>query len=176
MRDVEPLGEIQQAGATIFRYGFQLDGPALAEYLRDRQQEALIRANKLPPGVQLSPSEQHRSMRGDGEVWIDADGFPVRQILNVYLPGSAEQGATRAEMTIDFRDFGPHAVAVPFAWQEFLRNAGETAGAAAPMSAGLVLGLLAFAALLRWRGSRRFAGALSIALIISIVGGPLGSA
>lgn len=127
VRDVQPLGEEQIAGRTVTRYAFQIDAMALERYLRERQQAALRQANRLPPGVELRPADEYHRLRGSGELWLAADGLPVRQVLHITLPASGDQPASRAQVTMDFAEFGPLPPGMPLFWQQWLggRCAGQ---------------------------------------------------
>ncbi|MFN3374845.1 MAG: hypothetical protein ACK44M_14925, partial [Chloroflexus sp.] len=164
VRDVQLLGEEQVAGRVVMRYAFQIDAMALERYLRERQQEALRQANRLPPGVELRPADEYHRLNGTGEVWIDVDGLPVRQMLNLTLPASGDQPASRAQLTMDFADFDPLPLRMPLFWQQWLGVLCGASDAALPVIGALLAGLGAVIVLIRWRGSRRPAGGLAVAL------------
>ncbi|WP_299645309.1 LamG-like jellyroll fold domain-containing protein [uncultured Chloroflexus sp.] len=173
VRDVQPLGEEQVAGRVVMRYAFQIDAMALERYLRERQQEALRQANRLPPGIELRPADEYSRLRGSGELWLAADGLPARQVLHLVLPASGDQPASRAQLTMDFADFGPLPLKMPLFWQQWLGVLRGASDAALPVIGALLAGLGAVIVLIRWRGSRRLAGGLAVALIAALVGGPL---
>ncbi|WP_322512232.1 LamG-like jellyroll fold domain-containing protein [Chloroflexus sp.] len=173
VRNVQPLGEEEVAGRVVTRYAFQLDAMALERYLRERQQAALQQANRLPPGVELRPADEYSRLSGSGELWLDANGLPARQMLDLILPASGDQPSSRAQLAMDFAGFGPLPPNMPLFWQQWLgwlRAASDTAW---PVVAALLAGLGATAILIRWRGSRRLTGGLAVALIAALVGGPL---
>ncbi|MGC8800346.1 MAG: LamG-like jellyroll fold domain-containing protein [Chloroflexus sp.] len=173
VRDVRLLGEEQRAGHTVTRYAFQIDAMALERYLREHQQEALRQANRLPPGVELRPAAEYDRLRGSGEVWINADGLPVRQILDLVLPATGDRSTSRAQLTMDFAGFGPLPSAWPLFWQQWLGTLHDISDVALPIVAALLMGLGATILLIRWRGSRRLSGVLAGVLIVTLVGGPL---
>lgn len=173
VRDVQPLGEEQVAGRAVTRYAFQIDAMALERYLRERQQAALRQANRLPPGVELRPADEYSRLRGSGELWLAADGLPARQVLHLVLPASGDQPASRAQVTMDFAEFGPLPPGMPLFWQQWLGALRGASDAALPVVGALLAGLGAAILLIRWRGSRRLAGGLAVALIAALVGGPL---
>ncbi|MGB9754378.1 LamG-like jellyroll fold domain-containing protein [Roseiflexus castenholzii] len=173
VRDVQSLGEEDVSGRVMTRYAFRLDGMALERYLRERQQSALRRANRLPPGAELRPADEYNRLSGTGEVWLDADGFPRRQMLNLVLPSGDDQPASRAQLTMDFFGFGPLPPGLPLSWQQWLSSLHAMSDAALPVGAALVLGLGAAILLIRRRGSRWMVSSLSVALMVSLVGDPL---
>ncbi|MEF3274680.1 MAG: hypothetical protein K6356_09830 [Chloroflexus sp.] len=176
-RDAQTLGMQDVAGQRVTRYTFQIDGVALERYLRERQQTALRQANRLPPGVELRPAEEYSRLQGTGEVWINDDGLPVRQILQLTLRAKADQPASRAQLTMDFSNFGPlPSDTLPLFWQQWLWSLRTIGDSVLPFTVALLLGLGATIGLIRWRGSRRLSSLLATVLITALVGGPLLSA
>ncbi|MGQ0603020.1 MAG: hypothetical protein ACT4QE_15155, partial [Anaerolineales bacterium] len=62
----------------------------------------------LPPGVTLDLPRAYTGMTGTGELWVNADGFPIRQILRLQFPATGDERA-EAEVTVDFSGFGSPA-------------------------------------------------------------------
>jgi hypothetical protein len=106
---VEFLGYLQAAANIQLRadsdypdliiYTFDIDGVEYANYVRDLGQ------SQLPPGQQnarLMPSPILQQMTGSGELWIDADGHPRRQILDIYIPEINERYHSQAFMVVDY--------------------------------------------------------------------------
>jgi hypothetical protein len=108
-RDVVPIGTQMRGGQAITRYQFTVDGPAFATSMAAQANETLRARGELPPGAQVVEAAHYRDMTGSGELWVDADGLPVRQSLQLQFP---EQGGQRvsADIAIDFFDYGyaPH--------------------------------------------------------------------
>jgi hypothetical protein len=103
----EPAGE-----NGVARYTFEVDGPGFAAYMRDGMMQQLTSQGKIPIGVEVNISEALASLTGTGEIWIAADGLPVRQALHLqFPPGSADQ--VQADVQVNFRDFGPLPAAPP---------------------------------------------------------------
>src|SRR5690606_30641534 len=75
---------------TFTRHTFTIDGPAFAGYMRTQMEETLRARGELPSGVHLQTSDYLAALRGDGELWVRADGLPLRQILRLTFP--EEQG------------------------------------------------------------------------------------
>ena len=93
-------------GISFTRYTFELDGPVYAAFVRDQMQASLAQQGKLPAGAQLDLPSQYRDMTGEGELWVSADGLPLRQIINMRFPPDSDF-KTEALSTINFSDFAP---------------------------------------------------------------------
>ncbi len=91
---------------TFTRYTFRIDGQSYATYLRDQMEKHLAAGGELPPGVDLDLPKQYVNMTGDGELWVGADGLPMRQILHLYFPPRPDDQEVRAKVTVDFSNFG----------------------------------------------------------------------
>jgi hypothetical protein len=88
----------------IERYGFAINGHLLAEQVRDQMQQEM--QGTLPPGMTLSPSPLYQRMTGQGELWVNAAGVPVRQLLDLDIPQVNEQYDVRLHIDVTFSDFG----------------------------------------------------------------------
>ncbi|MEM7798765.1 MAG: hypothetical protein AAF633_06220, partial [Chloroflexota bacterium] len=80
-------------------YTFDINGEAYANYVA-----RTIREN-LPPekqGAIISPAPMLKAMTGSGELWLDQDGVPRRQILNTNVPEVNARYSARSEMVITF--------------------------------------------------------------------------
>ncbi|MCB0201741.1 MAG: hypothetical protein KDI03_16875, partial [Anaerolineae bacterium] len=100
-RAIEP---VVAGGEEFQRIAFDLNGERFGEYVRDVMTQQM--QGQLPPGMALDAPPQFASMTGTGELWIDADGLPRRQIIDFALPEISEQYDTSTHMVIDYRDFG----------------------------------------------------------------------
>ena len=87
---------------TFTRYTFRIDGRPYATYLRDQLERHLAETGELPPGVSLDLPKQYVDMTGDGELWVGADGLPLRQILRLHFPPRPDEQETHAQVTVDF--------------------------------------------------------------------------
>ncbi|MEE8389604.1 MAG: hypothetical protein V3S14_02260, partial [Anaerolineae bacterium] len=67
-------------------YAFDLNGPALATYMRDQLEQHLRERGELPAGVDLDTSDVYRKARGQGEVWLDEAGLPRRMTAHLTFP------------------------------------------------------------------------------------------
>lgn len=166
VRDVRASPPETRAGITFTRYSFALDGPRLAEHMRAQLEAAMRQRGELAPGARLQVPDYYRDMAGTGELWVGADGLPVRQVLDLAFP---ERNGERvnAQITLDFSQFGRAAglaglLADPADLAPFIGGLLTLAGA---------LGLAA--ALVAFRHSRRLEAALAVALTVALVAGPL---
>ena len=71
------------------RFSFDLNGPALAGYLRDRLEQQLLDEGKLPQGVTIDTPVEYRDAQGGGEIWVDGDGLPARLTVHLIYPEAA---------------------------------------------------------------------------------------
>ncbi|MGD8903590.1 MAG: hypothetical protein PVI67_08495, partial [Anaerolineae bacterium] len=170
--------------AQIACYGFNLDGPALAVYLRDRLERQLAEQGGLPLGVTLEAPAVFRDMTGDGELWVDGRGLPLRLTMHLAFPAQPDGSHLEAEVQTDFSGFSEEAVAVLDSPSDPMASVGTSLGSGRPFlpvgavravstSAGLVCVLAATALLLVPRRSRRLYVAVVIAVILSMIVVPL---
>jgi hypothetical protein len=103
-RDIRLSEAAGESGLTS--YTFDVDGPGFAAYLKKQMTQLLTSQGKLPVGVELSLSEQLASLTGAGEIWIGADGLPVRQVLHVQFPPTSQE-QVQADIRVTFQDFAP---------------------------------------------------------------------
>ncbi|MEZ4591407.1 MAG: hypothetical protein R3D55_09735 [Chloroflexota bacterium] len=71
-----------QPQLTIYEY--DIDGAKFAEYALPVIRRQLSPEQQMSPIV-LPPAMQQ--MTGHGELWVDADGYPQRQILDITTRG-----------------------------------------------------------------------------------------
>ena len=98
--DVAEIEPAETAEGSLRRYAFKVDGPTFAEYQRQRAQAAL--GGQLPQGVELQASTALQAMSGTGELWVDGNGLPRRQIMDLNLPDATERADVRLHMVVDF--------------------------------------------------------------------------
>ena len=110
-RAVKILGSERQGDTTLAHYQFELDGQRYAEYIRDETRRWREQQDRpLPPGLTYDPPAQLRGMTGRGEVWVQPDGLPTRQIIDAELPDNAGQG-TRFQSNTVYAKFEQSSVA-----------------------------------------------------------------
>jgi hypothetical protein len=171
--------------ATLTRYTFDLNGVKYAEYMRGQMEENLRRKGELPNKANLAPVRAYVDMIGSGEIWVNADGLPVRQMINIQFP--SEPGASEwleAQIATNFTDWPTMPTAtLNQLWQDptslgsnILALGGITPRqineAAIRVSLLLFMGGLAFL-LIRYRRSRRIYVGLAAAIIGAMVVIPL---
>lgn len=108
LRDVTRAGEESSHGLDYTRYTFTIDGLAFARYSRDQMQQAMHARGELPPTMQLEISAYHAQMSGDGELWVGADGLPLRQIIRLRFPAQNDERVA-AQIAVNFFDYGSGA-------------------------------------------------------------------
>ena len=170
VREAEPLE--QSPTLHVSRYTFQLDGPKLADYLRDRLVRYLTERGELPPGVEVDVPPSVHQMDGNGELWVDAHGLPLRLTMHLAFPEQKDGSQVEADVQTDFAGFPQDDRKEPLAALGSVRFPSvslpaDAAGAAAP-SAVLACSLLAVVLLIS-RHSRRLYVTVITVLVFSMV-------
>lgn len=176
MRDVQAHPPEERAGIALTRYSFTLDGPSFAAYMRDQMVAALQARGELPAGANLGASDYYQQMTGDGELWVGANGLPLRQLLNLNFPAQGDQ-STHAQIVVDFARFGtPQLTPIAYVRSGDLSGLLATFPSALPALTPLAL-LFAFigfaCVVVYYRRSRLVYTGLVTALILSMVVGPV---
>jgi subtilisin-like proprotein convertase family protein len=160
-------------------YSFDVDGPAFARYLRDQLERHLIEKGELPAGLSLESSSLYRGVSGQGQIWIDDAGLPLRLAVHLnYLP---EENGDRVEAQIktDFSGFDRQRLAVSQTWTERLASASSLPRMPgdwqkAGWQAGVILSCIGLLLVLTTQGkSKKVYAALVVALVFSMVVTPL---
>jgi hypothetical protein len=86
LREVQELGTETRAGISFTRYGFSVDGPALADYLRQETEAQMRATGQLPAGVHLQTPTVFAGLAGTGELWVDGRGLPLRLSMDLTFP------------------------------------------------------------------------------------------
>ncbi|MGC9396741.1 MAG: LamG-like jellyroll fold domain-containing protein, partial [Anaerolineae bacterium] len=168
--------ESAAADVTLYtsRFTFDIDGHAYAVYMRDQTEKYLAEQGQLPPGVDLDLSRQYLDMTGQGELWVDADGYPLRQILHLQFPARSDEQDIHAEVTVDFSGFARGGKSVSRRISESTnRQIGESANQRVSESALGILSLAFCVALVAYSGSKKLYVALAVVLIASMICTPL---
>jgi hypothetical protein len=157
----------------VTQYNFEVDGRGFAAYLQERLIEQLTTQGKLPVGVEVSLNEQLASLSGTGEIWIRADGLPMRQVLHLQFPPTSQE-QTQADVQVTFTDFAPLPGAGTSSMTplEELHEALGTQGSRNVMLATIFLALLGLALLLGLRHKPVYV-AIVITLIAAMIVGPI---
>jgi len=93
-------------GKNLNRYAFDINGRQYAEYMRLQMQDYMRRQGELPPGVTLGLTRQYVDMKAQGEIWLNEEGLPVRQLIHLEFP--PERGALNwyaADITTHFSNW-----------------------------------------------------------------------
>jgi len=155
---------------TFTRYTFRIDGRSYAAYLRDQLERHLAEQSELPPGVELDLPKQYVDMTGEGELWVGADGLPLRQILHLHFPPRPDDQEIHAEVTVDFSGFEQlHASRSTSHVSRFTPHVSRLTSHL-PL---LALSLAFCAVLIVYRRSRALYIAVVLAVIASLVVTPL---
>ncbi|MFZ0548917.1 MAG: hypothetical protein WAM60_25945, partial [Candidatus Promineifilaceae bacterium] len=101
-RQETPAGKV-----TFLRYTFEINGRLFAEFMREQLTEQLNAKGELPPGMSLDVPKAYVGMTGQGEVWVSEDGLPIRQILDIQFPETADDYSISAHVAVDFSAFPP---------------------------------------------------------------------
>lgn len=101
---VQRLEPRRVGNSQIERYSFAINGSLLAEQVRDQMQQQM--QGDLPPGMTLSPSPLYQRMTGQGELWVNAAGLPVRQLLDLDIPQVNDEYDALLHIDVTFADFG----------------------------------------------------------------------
>lgn len=170
-RDVRPAAPENRAGLVLTRYTFDVDGPAFAAYMRDQLEAELTRKGKLPIGVSLDVIPQYVGMTGQGELWVTADGFPLRQIMHLHFP-PAHLEQVEVEITTDFSGWNEATALglIPFPGRHLNPRDLAQIGPALGLMAG-ALGLLGL--MLVYRKSPFVYAAVVLSVIASMLLTPL---
>jgi hypothetical protein len=168
IRLASPTGE-----NGLAHYTFDVNGPAFADYMESQVTQQLTAQGKLPPAAQLNLHQQFASLSGTGEIWIGADGLPVRQALHVQFPPTSQE-QTQADVLVTFQDFGPlpAAAAASAGPLEQLRNVLQSHDLQDAWLFAGTLALLILALRLGLRRKRIYAAMICL-LIAAMVFGPL---
>lgn len=138
-------------------YRFDVDGPAFAVYLRDQMERYLVARGELPVGLTLESSALFNGVTGEGRIWIDSDGFPLRIAVHLQYPPQENGDQIEAQIRTDFSGFDRQQVTASSTWQRIigaLRNPESRLRIACQIS--LILGCLALvAALITYAQSKR---------------------
>lgn len=92
--------------------------------MRTQMEETLRRKGELPNGMSLDLTRQYVNMTGNGEIWLNSVGLPVREQIHLSFP--PEKGATEwveADVTTNFSRWQSPVVTKPAALWHNLRGA-----------------------------------------------------
>jgi hypothetical protein len=176
-------------------YRFDVDGPALAGYLRERLERQMAEEAGVPAGVSVEVPATLRDLAGSGELWVDGRGLPLRLSMHLAFPEESDGSHIEADVQTEFSGYPDEQVAAPpgpHARLGVLGSVGSTLGpdkspalwlddgtlpqkAAQAATAGALVAcsLGALALLVMYRRSRKMYIAVVIAVTLSMVGVPV---
>ncbi len=167
------------------RYTFDINGTKYAQFMRRQMQEQMRRNGELPPGMSLGQAASLTDITAHGELWLDDQGLPARQIIHMEFPAKRDASHWRTvEVTTDFSDWSLPALSGAAAlWQEpalVLQNPSAVFGISrvALQQAGSAVGFLfvilsMLLTLWLYRHSRKLQLALGVTVAVALVVGPL---
>ncbi|MGD8585523.1 MAG: hypothetical protein PVJ75_09245, partial [Chloroflexota bacterium] len=152
------------------RYTFAIDGPALAQHMREQMEKNLAAKAQMPTGARLDPPAVYQKMKGSGELWIGADGLPIRQLLTLNFPEDKGQTMS-ADITIDFSGFGATKSAAGLA--NNLSSVAQPVQNFGPVIAVALISMAGIFFMLRHSKSRHVYAGLVLLLLASMLLSPL---
>ena len=95
----------------IVRYRFDIDGREYAELQRESQTRYMIEKEGMPANMELELDMRYVGMEAYGELWVDANGLPVRQMITMDL-ATTEQNIddVMVNATIEYFDWDTAAL------------------------------------------------------------------
>ncbi len=167
------------AGPQVWRYAFELDGPAFAQYVTGQLERQLQDSGDLPPNLSLDVVRQFRDVTGAGELWVDGRGLPLRMTVHLVYPTERNGSHLEANIKTDFSGFPEPAAPAQarLAWPNLALTLPAPllgAGAAETGRSGsaLAVGLAALVLLVACRRSRRMYAAVVLAVTFAMVIAP----
>ena len=85
---------------------FYRDGERLALYQQQLLLDRLRERGALPNGVEATVSGPLARATGSGQLWASASGLPIRQMIELDMPGMTEGYDARIRLTIDLSHYG----------------------------------------------------------------------
>lgn len=125
---IQPIPASDDLPEGYTAYSFNINGPAFANYIRDQMMKsAAASVNALP-----SPILQRIS--GQGQLWVNENGLPSRQIMDIEIPEASDDYNARVHIVLDYQFAGEAAYHLPTTISTFAPS--QTADQLLPMSEG----------------------------------------
>ncbi len=163
------------------RYGFSVDGVEFVENMRSQLERQLAEEGELPPGVTIDVAQAFKDLTGQGEIWIDEAGLPLRLIVDLVYPEKYGE-ETRSHVKTDFSGFPDENSAIlsvvdhPLIWaRQALHLPATVAGwGDIALSAALIIACLALVLIMVGRSrSRAIYIAIAVVIILSMLVSPI---
>ena len=100
--DSRVMGDVTLEFST---YRFAIDGPTLGRYMDRMTEQMLIEAGELPQGMSVGGGNRFYDATGTGEIWLDADGYPARFVIDFAFAPEENGERITAQINSDFYDF-----------------------------------------------------------------------
>ncbi|MCP5099527.1 MAG: hypothetical protein GY943_28560, partial [Chloroflexi bacterium] len=92
--------------ASLTRYTFDINGAQYAQFMRNQLEQQLRQQGELPAGMHLETSQIYKDMVGNGEIWINEAGLPVRQMIHLQFPPQENASEwVEAQITSEFNNW-----------------------------------------------------------------------
>ncbi len=99
-------GVEKRLGHEFRLIGFDFDGVAWAEVMRQAMQKEMTRRGELAPGEVLQRMAYYEQMTGTGTLWVNEAGLPQRLTMHVVYPPLPDESEYReVKVTTDFSDW-----------------------------------------------------------------------
>lgn len=85
----------------VTRYGFEISGTRFEEYVRREAEAELAAEPGAPEGMRLRAMPALQAISGRGELWVNRDGLPLRQVLDIEMPEASARYGARLHMVVD---------------------------------------------------------------------------
>lgn len=157
-------------------YTYDIDGPAFAEHVRQQLQAQLAQTpGATALGLNASASPLLQQMSGQGKVWLDANGLPLRQKVDMHMPEVDTYYDADVSMYIDYQ-FEADAVAAALTSVSMLPSSQQVIDAvqtSLPNAIVLVLFLTIAVLLILLRRRRWMYSFIAISITVIMVATPL---
>ncbi|MCB0086349.1 MAG: hypothetical protein KDE54_00420 [Caldilineaceae bacterium] len=158
----------------VTRYTFDIDGRAYALQMHAQMRQQALREG-LPANVRLELPKQFSAMSGQGELWVGADGLPLRQVMHLQFPPD-DNTISASEIAVTFFDFAQtptQQAASLWHWGADRALSVLSAGAASAALLSVALACCFAWLVLTRRRSRLVYAGVAIGVIVSMLVTPL---
>ncbi|MEM7801829.1 MAG: hypothetical protein AAF633_21725, partial [Chloroflexota bacterium] len=114
-------------------YAFEISGEKFGDHLIEMMRDQLPAGQQ---GAQLQVPASIFNMSGQGELWVDADGYPQRQVLDIHIPEANDQFDAQSRIIIDY-DFKTELSGVALPTADQLQGIEPAAGESGLLGAGV---------------------------------------